>query len=529
MICNAKPYEGTDAFLFVSYSRKDSGIVYPLIERLASAGVRVWYDSGIHGGEIWPEVIADHLNRSAACLVFMSQNAVQSHNCFNELIFAVENKKPLIPVRYNEAQLTLGMRMMIGSVQWLDVRDIPGDSVVTSILSLEPVRATMGVPDHSIQVQAYQTGAAVQEVKKPETNRLKVDYFEATVGSAPAPAPKPAPRPEPAPAPAVPPVSAPKPAVAPVPAVPPASEPKPAPEPVPVPAAAPAVNAEKPAEPVPEPAAEPRKQDAGLQADLPDIAPAPVRRRAGRHEKTDPDDDPMEKTVAEFFDDALDRTVAAETDVPPTIVILSEDGLRHRGKIGTTTLGRSRAKADIAVNDPERKVSGCHARIICFDGTHYIEDMNSTNGTWVNGEPLEKEQKVPVDDQCEVTLYRQRVLVAFDLEAESLWQAQTLLCLRCEETDEMKYLWRGEMKLGRNNPWRDGVLTGKKVSHNHAAIQVNGRQCVLKDLNSTNGTAVNGVMLEKGAYRELVTGDVIQIDVNHFVVKLINFTGGAEG
>ena len=240
------------------------------------------------------------------------------------------------------------------------------------------------------------------------------------------------------------------------------------------------------------------------------------------------EDDPYEKTVADIFDDALERTVAADTDVPPTIVILSEDGARHRGKVGATTLGRSRGKADIVVNDPERKVSGCHAQVICFDGTHFIEDMNSTNGTWVNGEQLEKEQRVPVEDLCEVMLYRQRVLVAFDTMAESLWQANVLLCLKCEETDEMKYLWRGEMKLGRNNPWKDGVLTGKKVSHNHAVIQVNGSRCVLQDLNSTNGTTVNGQTLEKGGSCALTTGDIIQIDTNHFVVKLINFTGGAK-
>lgn len=33
-------------------------------------------------------------------------------------------------------------------------------------------------------------------------------------------------------------------------------------------------------------------------------------------------------------------------------------------------------------------VSGCHARIRRWEGQYYIEDLNSTNGTYVNGEPL---------------------------------------------------------------------------------------------------------------------------------------------
>lgn len=523
MICNAKPYEGTEAFLFVSYSRKDSGIAYPLIERLASAGVRLWFDSGIHGGEIWPEVIADHLNRSAACLVLMSQSAVKSHNCFNELIFAVENKKPLIPIRYNDAQLTMGMRLMIGSVQWIDVHDIPGDSVVTTILSLDAIKQTCGYPDRSIQIQAYQPGAAENEKPKPEKPKLPVAQLEPTVSMDPVPTPvtKPEPVPvraaEPAPAPVK------KPEPVPVQIAEPAPAPVTKPAPAPIPVSAPKAEAPKPAAPAPEPGRTPRRRrqhDHPAQEISAEAAtPAPA---------AEEDEDLLDKTVADFDDGALDRTVAANVDVPPTIVILSEDGIRRRGKIGVTRLGRTQAKADIVVNDPERKVSGCHAQIVCFDGKSYVEDMNSTNGTWVDGKHLEKEEKVNVRDICDLALYRQHILVAFGDKAETLWRANALLCLCCEETDERKYLWNGIMKLGRSAPWREGVLQSKKVSHEHAEILISGGKCILKDLNSTNGTMVNGSLLEKGGSCELTTGDIIQIDMNHFVVKVIDFTGGVR-
>lgn len=457
MICNAKPYEGSDAFLFVSYSRKDSGIVYPLIERLASAGIRIWYDSGIHGGEIWPEVIADHLNRSSACLVFMSRNAVQSHNCFNELIFAAENKKPLIPIRYNEAQLTLGMRMMIGSVQWIDIQNIPSESIITTILSLDPIKPTLGIVDRSIPIQDYQIEVDVPH--SPKLLQLPIKKLDTSADIKPI-----------------------------------SSE----------------MNPSDPLINVPD------------QCDKPPLL--------SEDEENDEHEDPLDITVAEIEtdDNPLDITVSVDLDVLPTIVILSENGLRHRGKPGITTLGRTKTKSDILVSDPEHKVSGCHARIICLDGKHFIEDLNSTNGTYVNGERLNKQEKISVDSYCEVKLYTHRILVAFDEAAKSLWFAPVLLYLRCEETDEAKYLWSGEMNLGRNNPWKNGVLQSKKVSHNHALIQINGDECILTDTNSTNGTYINGTVLSKGTSRPIITGDIIKIDTNHFIVTIISFTGGME-
>ena len=455
MICNAKPYEGSDAFLFVSYSRKDSGIVYPLIERLASAGIRIWYDSGIHGGEIWPEVIADHLNRSSACLVFMSQNAVQSHNCFNELIFAAENKKPLIPIRYNEAQLTLGMRMMIGSVQWIDIHDIPSDNTITTLLSLDSIKTTQGIVDRSIPIQEYQIEVDVPH--SPKLLHLPIKKLDTSADKKP--------------------ISA---------------------------------------ETIPAP---PRVNDP-CQLNEPHSSP----------ENNIYYDDNPEKTIAAKDGNASDDggTVVASLDVLPTIVILSENGLRHHGNPGITTLGRTKTKSDILVSDPEHKVSGCHAKIICLDGKCFIEDLNSTNGTYINGERLKKGEKISVNSYCEVKLYTHRILVAFDIAAKSLWNASILLYLRCEETDETKYLWNGEMKLGRNNPWKNGVLQSKKVSHNHALIQINGNECILTDTNSTNGTYINGTVLSKGTSRSITTGDIIQIDTNHFIVTIINFTGGME-
>ena len=53
--CNVKPYEGDKEFIFISYSHKDNALVFPVIEKLAENGFRVWYDEGIDPGSEWPD------------------------------------------------------------------------------------------------------------------------------------------------------------------------------------------------------------------------------------------------------------------------------------------------------------------------------------------------------------------------------------------------------------------------------------------------------------------------------------------
>ena len=68
MKCYASPYEGQQDYLFFSYCHDDAAKVFPIIERLALEGFRVWFDDGIHPGEEWPEVIANHLTGAKACV-----------------------------------------------------------------------------------------------------------------------------------------------------------------------------------------------------------------------------------------------------------------------------------------------------------------------------------------------------------------------------------------------------------------------------------------------------------------------------
>jgi pSer/pThr/pTyr-binding forkhead associated (FHA) protein len=70
---------------------------------------------------------------------------------------------------------------------------------------------------------------------------------------------------------------------------------------------------------------------------------------------------------------------------PPLIVVEGGGGLRAGAAFavnGSMTIGRS-PQTDVQIDD--RFASARHARVIERDGLYYLEDMGSTNGTYLNG------------------------------------------------------------------------------------------------------------------------------------------------
>jgi sugar/nucleoside kinase (ribokinase family)/beta-phosphoglucomutase-like phosphatase (HAD superfamily)/ABC-type sugar transport system substrate-binding protein len=52
-----EPYQGTEKYVFISYSHINKEIVYEDIKKLKEMGVRIWYDKGIPPGPRWDEYV----------------------------------------------------------------------------------------------------------------------------------------------------------------------------------------------------------------------------------------------------------------------------------------------------------------------------------------------------------------------------------------------------------------------------------------------------------------------------------------
>lgn len=66
---------------------------------------------------------------------------------------------------------------------------------------------------------------------------------------------------------------------------------------------------------------------------------------------------------------------------------------------GIITLGR-KAENTIVLTEPF--VSGNHSRIYAKNNNLYVEDLNSTNGVYVNNERIEEKYKLIADDEVKI-------------------------------------------------------------------------------------------------------------------------------
>jgi pSer/pThr/pTyr-binding forkhead associated (FHA) protein len=80
----------------------------------------------------------------------------------------------------------------------------------------------------------------------------------------------------------------------------------------------------------------------------------------------------------------------------------SEVGKKFTFDRNTVRIGRTATENDMILND--RSISGKHARITFEDGIYFLEDLGSTNKTYFHGGPLEKDQKVQLQNGDEFSL-----------------------------------------------------------------------------------------------------------------------------
>lgn len=207
--------------------------------------------------------------------------------------------------------------------------------------------------------------------------------------------------------------------------------------------------------------------------------------------------------------------------LPPGLLISLEviagpdKGLKARITETTTTLGRK--DADVKFNDPT--VSGKHANLEFVGGKLFLTDNNSTNGTKVNGDPVESS---PVDNLDEISLGDTKILLSVTDDRYGVFLEHD------EEADESRALdeptaithklpnppvpttiyvvlevMEGADKgkkfkvenrstiIGRS-PRADFVLEDPAVSMRHCQIEIHDKdKMTVKDLASANGTRLN--------------------------------------
>jgi hypothetical protein len=85
--------------IFFSYSRADAAFVLKLAKDLRDAGAELWLDQlDIKPGSRWDSSIQAALNTARSLIVVLSDTSVKSDNVMDEVSFALEKGKTVIPV-----------------------------------------------------------------------------------------------------------------------------------------------------------------------------------------------------------------------------------------------------------------------------------------------------------------------------------------------------------------------------------------------------------------------------------------------
>lgn len=156
-------------------------------------------------------------------------------------------------------------------------------------------------------------------------------------------------------------------------------------------------------------------------------------------------------------------------------------------------LGRD-SSATLAV--PMDGVSRRHARIVLEGDAYWIQDLGSTNGTFVNGAGIAGEKRERLRHLDVITLGREAELLFVLRERKAVAEQKRRAIARAvlvpEEGGGEEYeIAVGEATIGRTAA-NNVVLDKQAISKMHARIQRSADQLVVQDLSSVNGTFVNG-------------------------------------
>jgi len=113
---------GMDAEVFVSYSSQDRDRVIPVVDYLRSSGISVWVDEGnIHAADLWSEQIVQAIAGCQVMVVMLSGNSTDSHNVVKEAMLASEQKKALLPVYLEPAEIPAKLQYQLAGIQHLEL------------------------------------------------------------------------------------------------------------------------------------------------------------------------------------------------------------------------------------------------------------------------------------------------------------------------------------------------------------------------------------------------------------------------
>jgi hypothetical protein len=96
---------------FFSYARKDAAFVLHLAKELREVGINLWLDQlDILGGQRWDRAVEDALKTCQGMIAVLSPEALASNNVMDEVSYALEEGKTVIPILLHSCTIPFRLR-----------------------------------------------------------------------------------------------------------------------------------------------------------------------------------------------------------------------------------------------------------------------------------------------------------------------------------------------------------------------------------------------------------------------------------
>ena len=160
---------------FFSYTRDDADFVLKLAQELRDIGINLWLDQlDITGGERWDRAVEEALAACQGMIVVLSPASVDSHNVMDEVSYALEENKLVVPVLHKARGIPFRLRR----VQRFTADYAQGLADLLRALSIEQAEPTPA----STEVEA----SVIADVAEPEAQiaqKITDDKFAPSVGA----------------------------------------------------------------------------------------------------------------------------------------------------------------------------------------------------------------------------------------------------------------------------------------------------------------------------------------------------------
>lgn len=123
----AAPALPTTPYVFICYAHDERDTVVEQIDWLRSQGLTVWFDEAIEAGSRWSDDLARAVEGCSAFVYFLSPRSVSSRYCLDEVHFALECSRPIVPVEIAPVTLTPGLKLSIGGTHRLFMHKMQPD------------------------------------------------------------------------------------------------------------------------------------------------------------------------------------------------------------------------------------------------------------------------------------------------------------------------------------------------------------------------------------------------------------------